>query len=301
MKRIDQPDELAPVKSRRTSIPLALTEETFRRISDLIREETGIFMRDSKKLLLANRIRRRLAALGLDSFQEYYELLTAGNEAAAEERRRFIDAISTNETYFFRGDSHFEALRSVVLPDLFQRSRHIRLWSAGCSTGEEPYTICMVAAEAAAGRWEGRIEVTATDISTDAIDKARRGLYEGRTLALVPPAVLRRYFEREGEDTWRVGEQVRGQVTFHVHNLLKDDPPGRDFDIIFCRNVMIYFDRGTQGRVVDSVFAEALSPAGYLFIGHAESLIGNTRRFRYAQILRSPIYRPVTEGDRPHA
>jgi chemotaxis protein methyltransferase CheR len=285
----------------RAATALTLTDDTFHLMRTLIQEETGIFMRDSKKLLLANRIRRRVASLGLGSFQDYYRFIAAGDQAAAQERTRFIDAVSTNETYFFRGDNHFDALRQVVLPELFPRTRRIRLWSAGCSTGEEPYSIAMVIAEAAAGRWEGEISVTATDISTDAVTRARQGRYEGRTLARVPPVMLRRYFEQDTGTCWRIGGRIRGMVEFRVHNLLKDDLPGRGYDMIFCRNVMIYFDRATQGRIVDTVFAEALAPEGYLFIGHAESLIGNTRRFRYAHILRSPIYRPTPQGDLAHA
>jgi chemotaxis protein methyltransferase CheR len=233
----------------------------------------------------------------VSTYEEYYALLTTGGPAAQEERVRFIDAVSTNETFFFRGESHFDALRSVVLPDIFARSSAVRLWSAGCSTGEEPYSLCMAVMDAAEGRhWDGRVEITATDISTGVIARAREGLYEGRTLALVPPAVLARYFQREDAGQWRVGARVRDRVSFSVHNLLADPPPGRGFDIIFCRNVMIYFDRETQMRLVDGQFAPALARDGYLFIGHAESLIGKSTCFHYAHIQRSPIYRLVGQG-----
>jgi chemotaxis protein methyltransferase CheR len=273
--------------------PPDLTDETFARFCALIYKETGIFMRESKKVLVANRIRRRLAALHVASYEDYYTLLTGGGTAAEGERVRFIDAVSTNETFFFRGESHFEALRSVVLPELFARSQRLRLWSAGCSTGEEPYSLYMAAMDAAEGRWNGRIEITATDISTTVIARAREGLYEGRTLSLVPPATLARYFQREPGGQWRVAARVRNAVSFSVHNLLVDPAPGSGFDIIFCRNVMIYFDRETQLRLVDGQFAPAMARDGYLFIGHAESLIGKSRLFRYAHIQRSPIYRLV--------
>jgi chemotaxis protein methyltransferase CheR len=151
--------------------------------------------------------------------------------------------------------------------------------------------------DAAEGRWNGSLEITATDISTNVIARAAEGLYAGRTLSLVPPAVLKGYFQKEQGDAWRIVPRVREKVSFSVHNLLADAPPGAGFDLIFCRNVMIYFDRETQQRLVDGQFAPALAPDGYLFIGHAESLIGKSSRFRYAHIMRSPIYRPVRQSE----
>lgn len=273
-----------------------LNDATFDLFRELIHRETGITMRESKKVLVTNRVRRRLAALRLPSYEAYYDMLTSARAGAAGEMAHFIDAVSTNETYFFRGDSHFDAMRSLVLPELFSRKQSLRIWSAGCSTGEEPYTLAMVILECAKGKWNGEISITATDINTSVIGRAREGTYAGRTLQRVPREILERYFEPLDAGAWRVIEPVRRRVSFSVHNMLVEQPPGQGFEIIFCRNVMIYFDRETQARLVDGSFASAISKDGYLFIGHAESLIGKSARFRYAQILRSPIYRPMTGG-----
>jgi chemotaxis protein methyltransferase CheR len=277
--------------------PIAdLSDQTCALFRHLIHRETGIFMKDGKRILISNRLRRRLRELGLASYEEYYRLLVEGAErpgvppGVGGELARFIDAVSTNETYFYRGENHFQALREVVLPELCAGRSRIRVWSAGCSTGEEPYTIAMIVLENGCG-WMGDLEILATDISTAVIARAREGLYRGRTLRFVPPPILARYFRRVSAEEYLVDEPVRRRVTFRVHNLLKDEPPDADFDLIFCRNVMIYFDRLTQKMLVDETFARALAADGYLFIGHSESLLGKSERFRYAGILKSPIYR----------
>ena len=272
-----------------------LSEQTFALFQQVILREMGIRMRGNKKILVANRLRRRLVALNLSSYEQYYRCLT-DPERAPEELPNFVGAISTNETYFFRGENQFAALREQVLPALLaapsRRGRRLQVWSAGSSSGEEPYTIYMVAEEALrALGWTGGLAITATDISREMIAAARQGEYEGRSLRAIAPRYLQEYFDDLGGGRYRVRERVKDHVHFQVHNLLHDEPPGKGFDLIFCRNVLIYFDRPTQTRLVDERFAPALAPDGYLFIGNSESLLGGSRRFKYAQLYRCPIYR----------
>ena len=274
-----------------------ISDATFNDFRALIREKTGIHMRDGKQILVSNRLRRRLAALHLSSFEEYYRLLVSG-AAGDEELHNFIDAVSTNETYFFREMNHFTVLRKIVLPEILQRSSRIRIWSAGCSTGEEVYTLRIVVDEtlSEAGRDGAEVSIVGTDISTAAIAKAQKGLYNDRALRLVPSATLERFFFPSGDAVRQIRDEVRSRVDFRVHNLFKDPPPGRPFDIIFCRNVMIYFNKETQAVLVDGVFAGALDPQGYLFIGHSESLSGFSRTFRYAAMLKAPVYRMIGQA-----
>ena len=268
-----------------------LNRETYSMFKNLIYRETGISMGDNKRILVSNRLRKRLLALGLTSYEEYYNFLVKkGHEN--NEIVRFIDAVSTNETYFYRGDNQFQALEEIILPELFKKRKKISIWSAGCSTGEEPYTIQMVFSKTSNKHdWRGYSEIYATDLSNEVIEKAKRAVYSGRTLNLLPDEFKTKYFDMIDEDVYRVKEAIRKKVIFKSHNLLKQSPPHSQFDIIFCRNVMIYFDRETQKHLVDNVFAKVLSKDGYLFIGHSESLIGKSENFQYAHVMRSPIYK----------
>jgi len=272
-----------------------LADETFQRFRELIYQKTGIHMREGKQILVSNRLRRRLVQLSLSSYEEYYELLTSGR-VPQKEIAHFIDAVSTNETYFFREGNHFAALEHTVLPELFRRGRPVKIWSAGCSTGEEVYTLRMVADQAAKASNAREVQIVGTDISTTVIDRARQGIYRDRTLRLVSPTLLAQYFRSSGDGGYQVCEEARRRVEFRVHNLFADPAPDENIDVIFCRNVMIYFDRATQTKLVDGVFARAIAPDGYLFIGHSESLSGFTRAFQYASLSKAPIYRRKKEA-----
>jgi chemotaxis protein methyltransferase CheR len=258
----------------------------------LIYRETGIALRDSKRILISNRLRKRLVALELNGYDEYYRYLI-NTEDGRRELPHFIDAVSTNETYFYRGDNQFTALKEEILPGIFNRKSKIRVWSAGCSTGEEPYTICITIKEKAGTAWDGEIEIVATDINTEVIEKAKEGLYSGRTLKFVPDEHLYRYFDSICSDKYRIKDIIKQHIKFKCHNLLRHEPPGTSFDLIFCRNVMIYFDKKTQGELVDFRFRKAISDDGYLFIGHSESLMGKSEYFKYAHVCKAPIYLPV--------
>jgi chemotaxis protein methyltransferase CheR len=280
-------------------VPPALAEETFQKFRALIYQKTSIHMREGKQILVSNRLRRRLVELNLSSYEEYYDLLTSAPGAQAE-MQRFIDAVSTNETYFFREGNHFTALERVILPELFRTRDLVRIWSAGCSTGEEVYTLLMVADRACEARSGRAVQIIGTDISTTVIQRARAGVYGERSLRLVPHQALTRYFEPAPDGTgatgrapgtWAVRREARSRVDFRVHNLFTDEPPAEGINVIFCRNVMIYFDKPTQTRLVDGIFARAIHPDGYLFIGHSESLGGCSKSFQYASELKAPIYR----------
>jgi chemotaxis protein methyltransferase CheR len=272
-----------------------LTDDTYEKFRLLIYEKTGIRMREGKQILVSNRLRKRLGQLKLASYEEYYALLTSG-KAPREEMASFIDAVSTNETYFFREANHFTALQHTVLPQLFHAGARVRIWSAGCSTGEEVYTLRIVADEAAKACKGREVEIIGTDISTTVIERARRGIYGDRALHLVPPALLRQYFHPAQEGGYQVREEVRARVQFKVRNLFTDAPPAESIEVIFCRNVMIYFDKATQLSLVDHIFAHAIAAQGYLFIGHSESLTGFSKAFQYAPILKAPIYRRRREA-----
>jgi len=268
-----------------------LSDSTFRSFMELIYRETGIYMRESKRILVSNRLRKRILALRMLSYDDYYRYLTETVEGK-KELPNFIDAVSTNETYFFRGDNQFQALKDVILPELFKKRKKIKVWSAGCSTGEEAYTICIIILEAAGVLWNGDIEVLGSDINTEVVRKAKEASYCGRTLRFLPEVILNRYFVEISDNIFTIQPRVKEKVYFQVHNLLKDEPPGYSYDIIFCRNVMIYFDKTTQKTLVDKMFARCIQPDGYLFIGHSESLLGSSEHFRYAHIFKAPIYRP---------
>ncbi|HET6486273.1 MAG TPA: CheR family methyltransferase, partial [Spirochaetia bacterium] len=180
-----------------------LSDETFQRFCKLIYEKTNIRMRESKHVLVSNRLRKRIVALDLKGYDEYYDYLSRG-EKRAQEMVHFIDAVSTNETYFFREYNHFDALLKLVLPDLSQRKRRLRFWCAGCSTGEEPYTLRIVLEEARAAHRVGEVEILATDISHQVIDRAREGEYGERAVRMVPADLMKRYFIQEREGCYRV-------------------------------------------------------------------------------------------------
>jgi len=267
-----------------------LSEATFNAFRKLIYEKTNINMRESKHILVANRLRRRVLAMNLQGYEEYYRYLTE-SPGGGQELANFIDAVSTNETYFYREPNHLEALRQTILPELFAFRKRLRIWSAGCSSGEEPYTL-RILLELGRGRlWDGEAEILATDISREMIQKAQQGVYGPRSLRLVPPEVLARFFTPVGDGCHQVQPLLRDAVEFRTHNLLQEPPPLSRVDVIFCRNVMIYFDKATQRRLADEYFAKVLDPRGYLCIGHSESLSGSSERFHYQKGLKAPVYK----------
>ncbi len=257
-----------------------LTPRDFQRITALAKEKFGLDLRPGKEDLVAARLRKKMRELGIHSFREYCELVTG--DATGESLLALMDALTTNHTAFLREPAHFEFFRRRVLAE-FRRAGRIDVWSAACSTGEEPYTVCMAALEELGD--PSRCAVLASDISGRALEAARAGVYEASRVASLPAEWLRRYFLRgEGRAAgkYKVRPEVAKMVEFRRLNLNGKWPPLGPFAAIFCRNVMIYFDRATQTALVNRL-AKRLAPGGYLFVGHAESLTGVAHPLEYVQ------------------
>jgi len=288
---------------------ISMSERLFKRFSEFIYKECGIKLPPAKKTMLTTRLSRRLRALGINSFDQYYDYVCSP-ESRSGERIRMIDAVSTNKTEFFREPAHFDFLVRQALPDLVDsmhnRSREkLKIWSAGCSSGEEPYTLAMVLSEFFNGRRNkvqanaklsirllDQFSILATDISTQVLKTAKNAIYPKRIVEPVPTMMKRRYLMRgKGAQSgfYRVVPELRNRITFQRLNFNKDFNLGELMDVIFCRNVIIYFDRQTQIKLFEK-FYEQLVPGGYLFIGHSESLHGINDRFR---LVANTTYRKI--------
>lgn len=270
-----QPPALNPLAFLETGthVPV-LGDAEFEFIRHVVSENAGIVLGPNKRLLVQGRLARRLRELGLRSYREYCEQV---RRSGPEELVGLINALTTNVTAFFREKHHFDALADYMLPEAMlrnSRSRRIRIWSAGCSTGEEPYCVAMTAAEVLPTDASWDFKILATDIDSDVIAFARQGVYPLDRVASLPSERLRSCFQKgTGAQVGKamVKAQLRAAVTFRVLNLLQPWPVHGPFDVIFCRNVMIYFDQQTREKLVTR-FAQMLAPGGYLCIGHAESI-----------------------------
>lgn len=255
--------------------PPALDDTDFARIARLALAEAGLALSESKRNMIAARVAKRLRATGHESVAAYLDAVEADNGLA--ERQNLICALTTNVSHFFREQHHFDILAKDVLVRLADRARaggRIRFWSAGCSTGQEPYSIAMTIRETL-GEGPGRnIRILASDIDGTVLDHARRGIYSERQLQGLSPERRKRHFRpAEGpDDSFEVDPALREMVAFRHLNLIADWPIKGPFDAIFCRNVVIYFDSETQARLWPR-FAGLLAPGGVLFIGHSERLI----------------------------
>jgi chemotaxis protein methyltransferase CheR len=250
----------------------AISIDEFARFRALIYKESGISLTEQKRTLLASRLSRRLRELDLASFSDYYAKVT--EDPTREEFTRMLDLISTNKTDFFREPKHFAFLRERIIPEL-ERTKCIRIWSSACSSGEEPYTIAMTLFDTVRNPAEWEFKILASDLSTRVLAKAATGIYDEERVRDVPPDVIRRHFLRgrgESEGLLKVKPHLAGMIQFRRLNLMDEHFPIKtSLDLIFCRNVMIYFDRPTQETLVNK-FHRYLKPGGYLFIGHSESL-----------------------------
>ncbi len=249
-----------------------ITSKEFECFRTLIHDESGISLNQQKQSLLESRLSKRLRDLGLETFSQYYDKVTG--DATQEEFTRMLDLISTNKTDFFRESKHFDFLRDVILPQLMSEKR-IRIWSSACSTGEEPYTIAITLFEGVRNPREWDSKILASDLSTRVLAKAASGIYDEDRFRDVPPDMLRRHFLRGRGDRlgcYKVKPHLASMIRFRRLNLMDDDFPIKSpLDLIFCRNVMIYFERPTQETLINK-FHRYLKPGGYLFIGHSESL-----------------------------
>jgi len=268
------------------------TGADFRFIRDLVEERTGIVLSENKRDLVYGRLSRRLRELGLSRFGEYCDLLVQGQD---DEMVQFVNAITTNLTSFFRENHHFEFLGKTLLPSLLQQKieanlpRRLRIWSAGCSTGEEPYSIAMVLKEVLGSddSWDARI--LATDLDTKVLEKASGGIYEQQRVEGLSKTRLRRWIKKgSGSNAGkvRVSPELRELITFKQLNLMNDWPMKGPFDLIFCRNVVIYFNKPTQQVLFDR-YADLLDDDGHLFLGHSETMFQKTDRY---QLIGKTIY-----------
>jgi len=253
-----------------------MSARDYKRLCELIYSQAGIHLGSEKKVMLEVRVRRRLKALNLASFGEYCDSLFERN-GLKDEIVHLIDVVTTNKTDFYREPKHFDFLVNDALPDLTERAggRPILIWSAGCSTGEEPYTMAIVLSEYAQTHPGFRFRILATDISTTVLAKAEAGVYTSDVIAPVAPALQRKYFMRSrepGSDRVRVVPELRRLIEFRRLNFMDAEYGlGEKADAIFCRNVIIYFDRPTQESILRKL-SHNLALDGYMFVGHSETL-----------------------------
>lgn len=260
-----------------------LSDQEFKKLSELVYEESGIYLSNSKKSLMVSRLTKRLRQLELPTFGAYYDYVV--EDQSGDEFVQLLDLISTNKTEFFRESHHFEFLKKRVIPDL-RSQKKIRIWSAACSSGEEPYTIAMTLMDSVTAPMQWDMRILASDLSTRVLAKASSGIYSADHLTGLPPELARRFFLKErGSSSGRIKakDQLRDLISFRRINLMDERFPIKTpLDVVFCRNVMIYFDKPTQERLV-SKFHRVLKPGGYLFIGHSESLQWIEHSYRHIQ------------------
>lgn len=262
-------------------LSLELTDSQFEKIGRIVYKLAGINLHNGKQALVKSRLIKRLKALGISSFEEYLKYLE--NDESGQEIELMIDILTTNKTEFFREPQHFEFLSRVVLPQL---TRHrLRIWSAGCSSGEEPYSIAILLRDEIPDIDLWDVKILATDISFRVLDKAKKAVYDENELKGLDPLILQRFFTCVKFDEprmYQVNDEVKRLVRFARLNLMQDWPMRGPFDIIFCRNVMIYFDQKTKRWLLQR-FWDVLKSGGYLFVGHAESLVNLSHNFKYVQ------------------
>lgn len=267
---------------------MVITDKEFKQLTDFVKQNYGINLTE-KRTLVMGRLQNVLVQKNFSSYQQFLDYVTC--DRTGEAVTLMINKLTTNHTFFLRENSHFQYFRNQVLPFLKAAvsSRDLRIWSAGCSTGEEPYTLAMIIADFF-GRekvgWDSR--VLATDISQRVLQIAEKGVYQNEQLAQVPEGWKRDYFVKVDAESCKVNDKIRGEVIYRLFNLNnKVFPFQKKFHVIFCRNVMIYFDNQTKAELVKR-FYEHLEPGGYFFIGHSESLNREETSFRY---IAPSIYR----------
>jgi chemotaxis protein methyltransferase CheR len=276
---------------------IPLPDDTFRLLRDFIHGYCGIYFDDGSKFLLERRLSRRLEQHQLKSFEEYYHYLRYDRKRE-EELTVLVDNLTTNETYFFREPPQLRAFSEEILPEL-QRTlagrKTLRIWSAGCSTGEEPYTIAMLLLESGGWWRDWQVEIIGSDINQRVLHTARKGVYKKSAFRATSPEMLAKYFVEEEKGNYRIIDKVRGLVTFSSVNLLDPFKTSliANMDIIFCRNVIIYFDKEAKKTVIAS-FHDKLREGGYLLLGHSESLINISNAFALRTLKNDMVYqKPV--------
>ena len=263
-----------------------LGAQVFEKFRRLAYEKFGLNLTEAKQQLVAARLGKKLREMKIPSYEAYYDLVQA--DRSGESLIALIDALSTNHTSFLREASHFDFLIKNVLPGLRKRVS-IDIWSAPCSTGEEPYSIAVTMLEQLGIPAKPGLRIRATDISTKALAIAKKGAYTADRLCAMPVPLIRKYFTQSAPGTFQIRPEIARMIDFGRVNLIEPMRATRSFPIIFCRNVMIYFDKPTQERVVTNL-SQFLEPGGYLLIGHSESLMGVKHSLEYVMpaIYRKP-------------
>lgn len=269
-----------------------LTDLHFEKFRTLIYDASGITFSNSNRPILESRLRERLRLAKLEDVGAYFELIRKDEG----ELKTFLDSITTNLTRFFRNQAHFDAMENHVLPDLVKYKRahglekKIRVWSAGCSTGEEPYTISMILKDKLPSDFT--YEITASDLSLKSLMTASQGFYPEAKIQGIPDYHLAKSFTKVG-DGYQVKDEIKNRIKFDYHNL-KFDSGQRNVDIIFCRNVLIYFDEAAQKNVIDR-FWTSMTNHGYLYIGHSESLFGMNTQFKFLKTEWAVLYSKILD------
>lgn len=264
-----------------------LPDSDFNQFSKLIYDESGIHFSTTNRSILESRLKERLRENKLDSVSRYYEILSRDKE----ELKLFLDSITTNLTRFFRNQAHFDALEHYVIPELIKIKKELgdytlKIWSAGCSTGEEPYTIAILMKELLPAPWKA--EIVASDISLKSLMVGKEGYYGDTRISGIPESYLKKYFDKVNGG-FQVKEELRSMIRFDYHNL-KNDSGLRNMDLVFCRNVLIYFDEAAQKAAVER-FWSAMAAKSFLYIGHSESLFGMNTKFEFVKTDWATFYR----------
>lgn len=273
---------------------IRMTNEEFAMIRDFIHEKSGIFFAENKMYLVENRLSKRMGELQISNVRDYFYHVKY--DTSMKEFNTLMDLITTNETSFFRNEPQLLSFGSEVLPKLIEERlasggpKSLRIWSAGCSSGEEPYTLAMIMLDNMPELAGWKLEIVASDISEEILQKARTGEYSGLTLRNTKPEILSKYFQKTG-DSYRIKPEVKGMIKFCHLNLNEERKVSMmtNFDIVFCRNVMIYFSDEVKKRLVRG-FYNALKPGGFFYIGHSETLHGISKAFKLVYFKNALVY-----------
>ncbi len=271
-----------------------LSIEEFRTIRDFIHEKAGMYFGDNKLYLIQSRLTKRMDQLGVATYRDYFYRVKY--DTSQREFHELMNLVTTNETYYFRNEPQLDAFATAVLPEIIENKRKgrgpktLRIWSAGCSTGEEPYTLGILVKQALKGEAGWNVEIIANDISEKALHRARAGEYEGATLRYVNPVVLKDYFDKEG-DAFRIKREIKSLVKFVQLNLNETRKLSmyKNLDVIFCRNVMIYFSDEVKRKIVRA-FYQSLANGGQMLIGHSETLHGISKAFKLKYYKGALVY-----------
>lgn len=276
-----------------SAVRIELTDEEFRLLAAFIYDHAGLYFDGGSRFLLESRLQNRLKEHHFDSFLKYYHYLLYHQDRLAE-LNRMIDIVTTNETYFYRERNQLDAFAEEILPEIAQRNsgkKSLRIWSAGCSTGEEPYTLAILCSESGLFDDSWQVDIIGTDISQRVLKTARKAVFSQSSFRATDGEAIERYFDRTEDGKYSLDDSIRNMVHFGHLNLMDEKMMGliRECDIIMCRNVIIYFDQNAKARAINS-FYRKLVPGGYLLLGHSESLMNITTVFKLKHLTRVMVY-----------